>query len=71
MQFIRRKASTNPGLIYTPQFSSTLDGPGGWSAALGTETVESIDSEWERVTVEEDASGQPKRFGRVRVVSGE
>ena len=43
----------------------------GRATATGTETVESIDSEWERVTVEEDASGNPKRFGRVKVVSGE
>ena len=34
-------------------------------------TVQSIDTEWERVTVEEDASGREKRFGRVKVVSGE
>jgi sugar lactone lactonase YvrE len=69
IQYLRRKASANPGLTYTPQFSSSLDGE--WSAATGTETVESIDAEWERVTVEEDATGQPVRFGRVRVVSGE
>ena len=73
IQYPRRKASANSGLSYTPQVCSSLmeTGPGGWSAATGTETVESIDSEWERVTIEENASGQPKRFGRGRMVSGE
>ena len=73
IQYLRRKASTNPGLTYTPQFCSSLtdSGPAGWTTATGMETVQSIDSEWERVTVEENASGNPKRFGRVKVVSGE
>ena len=73
IQYLRRKASANSGLTYTPQFCSSLtdSGPRGWATATGTETVESIDSEWERVTVEENASGYEKRFGRVKVVSGE
>ncbi len=73
IQYLRRKASANSGLIYTPQFCSSLtdSGPNGWATATGTETVQSIDSEWERVTVEENASGNEKRFGRVKVVSGE
>jgi len=68
IQYLRRKTSASDGLTYTPQFSSSLNG--GWSAATGTETVVSIDSEWERVTIEEDASGQEKRFGRVMVTGG-
>lgn len=68
VQYLRRKASSNPGLTYTPQVSSGLGE--AWSTATGTETVQSIDSEWERVTVEESASGQEKRFGRV-MVSGQ
>ena len=71
IQYLRRKATANSGLTYTPQFSSALDGSGDWSTATGTETVQSIDSEWERVTVEENASGKEKRFGRVKVMSGE
>ena len=51
LQYLRRKAFAKSGLNYTPQFSSSLDGSGDWSTATGTETVESIDSEWERVTV--------------------
>jgi len=31
--------------------------------------VESIDADWERVTIEEDASGKDKRFGRVKVTA--
>ena len=73
IQYLRRKASANSGLTYTPQFSSSLteSGPGGWVTATGTKTVQSIDSEWERVTVEENATGNEKRFGRVKVVSDE
>ena len=71
IQYLRRKVSANSGLTHTPQFCSSLTetGPGGWATASGTETVQSIDSEWERVTVEEDASGQQKRFGRVKVTA--
>jgi hypothetical protein len=68
IQYLRRKASTNAGLTYTPQFSSSLNGT--WSVVTGTETTESIDSEWERVTVEDASAGGAKRFGRVKV-SGE
>ena len=71
IQYLRRKAFANPGLIYTPQFCSNLTDSGidGWATATGTETVQSIDAEWERVTIEENATGQPKRFGRVKVSS--
>lgn len=71
IHYLRRKASTNPGLTYTPQFSSTLEDGGseGWVDATGPEIVEEIDTEWERVTVEENATGVPKRFGRVKVTS--
>ena len=73
IQYLRRKASANSCLTYTPQFCSSLteSGPGGWATATGTETVQAIDSEWERVTVEENACVNDKRFGRVKVVSGE
>ena len=66
IQYLRLKAATNPELIYTPQFSSSLDGT--WSAFTGTETVQSIDSEWERVTVEDAITNPPStRFGKVKV----
>lgn len=65
IEYIRRKT----GLTYTPQVSSFF--VGAWSAATGTQTVESIDGEWERVTVEEAATGQQMRLGRIMVASGE
>jgi len=37
---------------------STSDLTAPWQNFTGNETVQSIDTEWERVTIEEDASGQ-------------
>jgi hypothetical protein len=69
LEYVRMKASSNPGITYTPQFSSTLQG-GGWSAITGPETTQSIDTQWERVVVEDTAgTGLPKRFGRVLVTA--
>jgi hypothetical protein len=69
LEYVRMKASSNPGITYTPQFSSTLQG-GGWSAITGPETTQSIDTEWERVVVEDTAgTGMPKRFGRVLITA--
>lgn len=65
MEFIRRKNSTNPGITYTPQFSSDLD---SW-ANSSTETViplSPVSDIWERVRVNDTESGL-KRFGRLRV----
>jgi hypothetical protein len=45
--FLRRKGS---GLIYTPQRSDSL---GTFQTMTGTQTVTSIDAQWERVTVQE------------------
>jgi hypothetical protein len=61
--FLRRKGS---GLIYTPQRSDNL---GNFQAMTGTQTVTSIDSQWERVTVEEPAPPDtaPSAFARVQV----
>ena len=70
LEYVRQKASSNPGITYVPQFSSTLQGggTGGWSAITGPETVVSIDTEWERVVVEDTAgTGLQNRFGRVVV----
>lgn len=72
LEYVRKKASSNPGITYTPQFSSNLQssGTGGWSAITGPETVQSIDTEWERVVVEDTAgTGLPGRFGRVVVTA--
>lgn len=67
--YIRLKASTNPGITYVPEFSSSL-GAGSWSSDYSGISVESIDANWERVTVIDNPSVTPStRFGRVRVVS--
>ncbi|MEY4568900.1 MAG: hypothetical protein RLZZ398_339 [Verrucomicrobiota bacterium] len=61
--FLRRKGS---GLTYTPQRSDTL---GDFTTMTGTQTVTSIDAQWERVSVEEPAppATAPRAFARVQV----
>jgi hypothetical protein len=62
LQFLRRKSS---GLIYTPQRSSNL---GDFVEMTGTQTVTSIDSQWERVSISEPvSSATPSSFARVQV----
>jgi hypothetical protein len=61
LQYLRRKAV--PDLSYTPQFSSALD---NFTNASGAPVVESINTDWERVTIGDTGSGSP-RFGRVRI----
>jgi hypothetical protein len=62
LEYIRRKT----GFTYTPEVSAS---PAGlWTGPEGTPVVTSIDSEWERVVVEDTAgSGAAKRFARVKV----
>lgn len=69
IQFVRRKASANSGLTYLPQFGDSLaeTGPGSFSNATGTPIVTDIDSVWERVVIEDTATGGARRFGRVKV----
>jgi hypothetical protein len=63
LQYLRRRGVA--GLVYTPQFGSTLDDFAGTSA-VGL--VEPVDDDWERVTISDPAvSGAPCRFGRVVV----
>ncbi len=59
LQYLRRKAV--PGLSYTPQFSSALN---NFTNATGSPVVESINTNWERVTIGDTGGGSP-RFGRV------
>ena len=68
LQYLRRVSATNQDLTYVPQVSSDL---ASWSAPSEFETVESIDGEWERVTIQDRASGTTKRFARVRVENNE
>lgn len=67
IEYIRRKAGTNPQISYFPEFTSSLPS-GGWEVQTA-ETVTSIDEEWERVVVSDlvDTSASNQRFGRVRV----
>jgi uncharacterized delta-60 repeat protein len=64
IQFVRRKASTNPGIasiVETGSAPNTL-----MALSLAGASVVSIDSTWERVTVT-DPTVSSKRFGRVRI----
>ncbi|MBX3740627.1 MAG: hypothetical protein KF712_06525 [Akkermansiaceae bacterium] len=71
LEYIRRKASTQPGIAYLPQFSTNLtdSGPGSWETFIGNETVHSIDATWERVIIEDTDPGGNRRFARVKVAT--
>jgi hypothetical protein len=60
LEFVRRK---NSGLIYTPQYGTTLD---DFIAMTAIPQVTNIDDEWERVVVEQPISS-PTAFARVKV----
>lgn len=64
-EFLRRKGS---GITYTPMVSSTL-GAGSFVPMTGTTTVTDLDSQWERVRLDQprDTAIQPRGFGRVVV----
>ena len=63
VEYLRRKGS---GLVYEPQKSTTL---GSFVPLTGAATIMSIDSEWERVTVDEPCTPATadQCFSRVRV----
>ncbi|TAG09932.1 MAG: hypothetical protein EAZ42_05170 [Verrucomicrobia bacterium] len=66
VELVRRKASSNPGINYVVQFSSTLEN-GSWLENAGaTTTISSINSTWERVVVQ-DSAVFTRRFARVAV----
>lgn len=70
VEYVRRKAATNPGVRYQVGFSNALGiAPDVWEVATAPEMVTAIDGVFERVIVM-DASdpGTGRRFGRVRVV---
>lgn len=66
VQFVRRKGS---GLNYVPKKSSTLT-PGSFVPMTGAVVVETIDDDWERVTVNEacDPAVETSCFSMVEVV---
>jgi hypothetical protein len=66
LEFLRRKASTNPGITYTPQFSSNI---GTWEDFTGAPvSVSEVSADWERVVVDDATTGAIWRFGRVKVI---
>ncbi|GAA5129017.1 cadherin-like beta sandwich domain-containing protein [Luteolibacter yonseiensis] len=67
IEYVRLKASGSSGPTYTPQFCTDLNGP--WQNHSGDEIVQSIDADWERVTVRAPATEDTPRFARVRVVA--
>jgi hypothetical protein len=62
--FVRRMASTDPGVTYTVETGAAVNNL--TTLDLTGATVTPIDSTWERVTVTDPAT-TPTRFGRVRV----
>jgi len=64
--YLRRKASTDSGLTYSPQFTSSVTGV--WQTVSGG-AVSSVSAEWERVVVDDSVpiSGDAKRFARVKL----
>ena len=70
LTFVRRKAATQPGIVYLIEFSDAL-GSGFAPNPAATESAPvSIDPTWERVTVTDSESAavdQPHRFARLVV----
>lgn len=66
IHFVRRKASTQPGISYTVESGDDLAAL--LPLSLIGATVESIDTVWERVTVT-DPVVTSNRFGRLRVAA--
>lgn len=70
IEFLRRKSSSNPGITYTPQFSSNI---GVWDnfdgAPVSVSDVGPPGTIWERVVVDDpNLTGGTARFGRVKLV---
>ena len=69
IQFYRRRAGTQPiEAGYEAQFSSSL-APADWLTQTITLTPETINPQWERVTVRDSQplTAQSKRFARIRI----
>lgn len=67
IEYMRRKGADE--IIYQPEFGSDLPND-DWSSTTGDETITNIDSDWERVRVEDVSSGatNSSRFGRLRLI---
>jgi alpha-tubulin suppressor-like RCC1 family protein len=66
LTYIRRKADTSPGVTYAVEFSNNLSAVSWAVNSSATESVTSLDADFERVTVTDSVS-LDKRFARVRV----
>lgn len=64
-EFVRRKASTAPGIRYLPEFVSDPTNEDGWEEE-GTAQVEPINSRWERVRILKSTT-ESRGFARLRV----
>ncbi len=67
-EYIRRKASSSPGIIYVPQVSENLlsSGEGAWREVGSAGETSFIDDLWERVIINVP-SDVPVRFARVLI----
>ena len=68
IEFLRLRSSVVPGIQYIPEFTTGLNGS-SWTAGGNVISTSIIDSNWERVVVEDAQTGGSRRFARVRVVS--
>ena len=64
VEFVQRKASMNPQIVYQAEFSSDLS---LWTALPTPASVTSIDSIWERVRFDDTLAWNKTRFCRVAV----
>lgn len=64
-EFVRRKASTAPGIRYLPEFASDPGDGTAWEEG-GTWQVEPINSRWERVRILKPTT-ESRGFARLRV----
>ena len=65
--YLRRKASSTPGISYSVEFSDAMV---AWARNFdATETVTSLDATFERVTVTDSLSFHSKRFSRVKITA--
>ena len=67
IEYMRRKGADE--ITYQPEFGDNLIN-GSWSSSSGQESITNIDSDWERVRVEDvdDSSTNSSRFGRLRLI---
>ncbi len=68
--YLRRKASTAPGITYAIEFTNDLGIADPWAVnPAATESATSLDSTFERVTVTDSVATPSKRFARVKVTA--